>query len=108
MKRGDLVTIAVQGSFGKPRPALVIQNDLIDETRNVLVCPLTSSEAPVLRLRYSVSPTLENGLRVESRVMLTNIIAVPRDKCGSKIGSLTPGQIAEIDLLLAFVVGLTR
>ena len=27
MKRGDLVTIAVSGDYGKPRPALVIQDD---------------------------------------------------------------------------------
>ena len=28
MKRGDLVTIALQGDYGKPRPALVVQSDL--------------------------------------------------------------------------------
>ena len=27
MKRGDLVTIAMPGDFGKPRPALIIQSD---------------------------------------------------------------------------------
>jgi mRNA interferase MazF len=27
MRRGDLVTIAVSGDYGKPRPALVIQAD---------------------------------------------------------------------------------
>ena len=31
MKRGDLVTIALQGDFGKPRPALVIQADLYQD-----------------------------------------------------------------------------
>jgi mRNA interferase MazF len=39
MRRGELVTIALQGAFGKPRPALVVQNDLISGTDNVLVCP---------------------------------------------------------------------
>ena len=28
MKRGDLVTVALQGEHAKPRPALVIQSDL--------------------------------------------------------------------------------
>ena len=28
MNRGDLVTVALQGEHGKPRPALVIQSDL--------------------------------------------------------------------------------
>jgi hypothetical protein len=27
LKRGDFVTIAMQGDFGKPRPALMIQAD---------------------------------------------------------------------------------
>jgi hypothetical protein len=27
MRRGDLVTVAAPGDFGKPRPALVIQSD---------------------------------------------------------------------------------
>jgi mRNA interferase MazF len=28
MMRGDFVTIAMQGGFGKPRPALVIQAEI--------------------------------------------------------------------------------
>lgn len=28
MRRGDIVTIALQGDYGKPRPALIIQSDL--------------------------------------------------------------------------------
>ncbi|OYZ85491.1 MAG: growth inhibitor PemK, partial [Halothiobacillus sp. 24-54-40] len=27
MKRGDLLGIVLQGDFGKPRPALIIQSD---------------------------------------------------------------------------------
>ncbi|MGH8611906.1 MAG: type II toxin-antitoxin system PemK/MazF family toxin [Gammaproteobacteria bacterium] len=43
MKRGDLVTVAMQGDFGKPRPALVIQSDLFNDTHpSVTVLPLTS------------------------------------------------------------------
>ena len=32
MKRGDLVTVALPGDFGKPRPALVVQADLFNAT----------------------------------------------------------------------------
>jgi len=31
MNRGDFVTLAMQGDFGKPRPALVIQSDQFNE-----------------------------------------------------------------------------
>ena len=30
MKRGDLVTIAVSGHYGKPRPAMIVQADAFD------------------------------------------------------------------------------
>lgn len=106
MKRGELVTIALQGDFGKPRPALIIQNDEIDDTRNVLVCPLTSMDGPYLLLRFGIEPTESNGLRETSFVMLNNIVAAPREKCGAVIGRLSIDQMAAIDARLAFVIGL--
>jgi len=36
--RGDLITVALSGEDGKPRPALVIQSDFLPETDSVLVC----------------------------------------------------------------------
>ena len=48
MKRGDLVTIAMPGDFGKPRPALIIQSDAFAETGTVTVLLIsgTLAEAP--------------------------------------------------------------
>ncbi|MEZ1817420.1 type II toxin-antitoxin system PemK/MazF family toxin, partial [Pseudomonas aeruginosa] len=43
MKRGDLVTVALQGDYGKPRPALVIQSDQFPGTASVVVLPVTST-----------------------------------------------------------------
>ena len=40
MRRGDLVSIALQGDYGKPRPALVIQSDLFDEHPSITVLPV--------------------------------------------------------------------
>lgn len=41
--RGDLVTIAMQGDFGKPRPALVVQANQFSEHGSVTVLPVTST-----------------------------------------------------------------
>ncbi|HEY5793878.1 MAG TPA: type II toxin-antitoxin system PemK/MazF family toxin [Bosea sp. (in: a-proteobacteria)] len=106
MKRGDLITIAVQGSFGKPRPAVVIQNDVVSDTANVLVCPLTSTQGPFVMLRLAVQPSATNNLRRTSFVMLSNIVAAPREKCGPVIGSLSSDQMADVDIRLAFILGL--
>jgi mRNA interferase MazF len=108
MRRGDLITIAVQGSFGKPRPAVVIQNDVISDTANVLVCPLTSMQGPFVMLRLAVQPSVKNNLLRTSFVMLSNIVAAPREKCGPVIGALTTDQMADIDIRLAFILGLAR
>ena len=35
MSRGDFVTIAMQGDFGKPRPTLVVQSDPFIERATV-------------------------------------------------------------------------
>ena len=41
MMRGDFVTIALPGDFGKPRPALVIQADQFREHPSITVLPAT-------------------------------------------------------------------
>jgi mRNA interferase MazF len=40
-QRGDLVTVSLPGDYGKPRTALVIQSDLLNELDSVVFCPVT-------------------------------------------------------------------
>ncbi len=74
MKRGDIVTVAATGDDGKPRPAVVVQTDLLNDTHaSVVVCLITSSlvDAPLLRL--TVEPSERNGLRRRSQVMVDKL-----------------------------------
>jgi mRNA interferase MazF len=66
LRRGDLVTVALQGGYGKPRPALVVQADQFAELGSVVILPITSTlvDAPLLRL--PVEPSSDNGLRAPS------------------------------------------
>ena len=79
MRRGDIVTVAMQGDYGKPRPAVVIQSDWLGETDSVLVCLFTSTlrDAPFHRL--TLEPTPESGLQVVSQVMVDKIMTVGCD-----------------------------
>lgn len=43
MRRGNLVTVALQGDYGKPRPALVIQADQFADLGSVVILPITST-----------------------------------------------------------------
>ena len=60
--RGDVVTIAMQGDFRKPRPALVIQADQFNEHASVTVLPVTSTLVAAPLLRITVQPSTGNGL----------------------------------------------
>jgi mRNA-degrading endonuclease toxin of MazEF toxin-antitoxin module len=44
LKRGDLVVVALPGDYGKPRPALIVQADLFNETHaSITIVPVTST-----------------------------------------------------------------
>jgi mRNA interferase MazF len=106
MRRGDLVTIAMQGDFGKPRPALVIQSDQFDAhaTVTVLLVSSTLTDTPLFRL--TVDPTPENGLRRRSQVMADKTMTVKRDKIGAIIGRLDDDAMIAVNRALLLWVGL--
>ncbi|MCB1541165.1 MAG: type II toxin-antitoxin system PemK/MazF family toxin [Rhodoblastus sp.] len=106
MKRGDIVTVAVSGDYGKPRPAVVIQSDWLKATDSVLVALMTSAlaDAPIYRL--TLEPDATNGLRAPTQVMVDKIVAVPRAKCGKVVGKLDEKARIALDHMVSVVVGL--
>jgi mRNA interferase MazF len=78
MKRGEVWTIVGEGYAGKPRPAIVVQDDRFDATASITVCAFTTglTNAPLIRL--PVSPTGRNGLRSASRVMVDKITTISK------------------------------
>ncbi len=106
MKRGDLVTVAAQGDYGKPQPAVVVQSDWLRETDSVLVCLLTTTlrDAPMYRL--TVQPTGTNGLHAESQIMVDKIFALRGDRCGPVFGHLDQDMMLALNRTLALVMGM--
>ena len=106
MRRGSLVTVAVQGDYGKPRPAVVIQSDAMGDTDSVLLCLLTSAlrDAPLFRL--TLEPDARNGLQARSQVMVDKIMAVRRDRCGPAFGRIDDAALLSLNRLLALIVGI--
>ena len=106
MRRGDIIVVALPGDYGKPRPAIVIQSDAVSGTNSVLVCPCTTELRDALVFRPLIQPEPSTGLRRPSLLMVDKITAARRDKCGVRIGRLSPEKLAELDECLAIVVGL--
>jgi mRNA interferase MazF len=106
VRRGDLVTIALPGAYGKPRPALVIQSDLFEALASVTVLPVTSELRATPLLRIAVDPSTDNGLRKKSQVMVDKAQTVPRERVGLIIGRLHQDTLLAVERALAVFLGI--
>jgi mRNA interferase MazF len=70
VNRGAVVVVTLQGDYGKPRPALVVQSDMFSTLPSVTILPITSDlrDAPLYRIGIEASP--ETGLHKPSQIMV--------------------------------------
>lgn len=106
MRRGDMVTVAAPGDYGKPRPALVIQSDLFDELPSVTLCLVSSTlrDAPIFRI--TVDPSPDNGLQRISQIQADKVMTVARERVGGVIGRLDDATMLKVNRSLAVFVGI--
>jgi mRNA interferase MazF len=106
--RGDLVTVALQGDLGKPRPALLIQADHFDEHATVTVLPVTGMLVAAPLFRVTVQPSAGNGLSKPSQVMVDKAMTVKRDKIGPVFGHIESESLLEVERCLAVFLGIAK
>jgi mRNA interferase MazF len=107
LRRGDVVVTVLPGSFGKPRPALVVQSNLFDQLPTVVVCPFsTTIREDAGMFRIDIDPSSENGLLERSQLAIDKIVAVPMTKIGQVVGSVDDAFVSEVDERLALFLGL--
>ena len=107
MKRTEIWTVAGGPDYaGKPRPALILQDDAFDRTASVTVCPFTTHlvDAPLIRL--PVDPTRQNGLTVVSHVMVDKITTVARSKLQKRVGKLADEDMIRVSRAALVFLGL--
>jgi mRNA interferase MazF len=108
MRRGDVVLVADRGGgdyAGKPRPAVVVQSDLYDQTLSVVVCPLTSVRKDAGLLRVPLSPSDRLALRAPSWVMVDKLTSIRRDRVGGVIGRISDDEALALNRSLAVFLG---
>ncbi len=108
MQRGDLITVALQGDLGKPRPALVLQSDWFVGHPTVTVLPVTGTLVDAPLMRITLEPNVANGLNKTSQVMVDKTITVRREKIGSVLGQVAPEKMLEIERCLAVFLGIAK
>jgi mRNA interferase MazF len=106
VRRGEIWTVSAGGYAGKPRPAVIVQNDRFDGTASVTVCAFTSDETDAPLFRLPIHPSERNGLRGVSRLMVDKITTVPKDKLGEQIGYLGDEDIVRLNRAILIFLGL--
>jgi len=107
VKRGDLVAVAIQGDYGKPRPALIVQSDLFNDTHaSLTVVPVTSTIVDAPLFRVTVEPSRQNGLRTVSQIMVDKVTTVRLQRLGQTIGRLEEDVMLRVSRALALWFGI--
>ena len=107
MRRGEIWTASGGSHYaGKPRPVLIIQDDLFDATASVTVCPLTSDPTEIPLLRIPVDTSTESGLSKSSRLMVDKVTTMPRTRLGERIGRISDTEMLSLERSLIVFLGL--
>ena len=107
MKRGDVWTIAGGPDYaGKPRPAVILQDDAFGATALITICPFTTHAIDAPLMRMSIEPSDSNGLRVRSQLMIDKITTVSRTKVETHAGRLTVQDMVRVNRAVVVFLGL--
>ncbi len=106
MERGEVWTVSGAGYAGRPRPAVIVQDDRFDATASVTLCVFTTDETEAPLFRLIVTPNERNGLRSVSRLMVDKLTTVPKERLGARIGRLDDEDMVGLNRAMLVFLGL--
>lgn len=107
MRRGEVWTVAGGGDYaGKPRPVVVLQDDVFNGTSSLTVCAFTTDPTDLPLFRVAVEPNERNGLRAPCRLMVDKITTVAKTKIGRRIGRLDDQDVLRLNRAIVLFLGL--
>ena len=107
MRRGEIWTVAGGGDYtGKPRPAVVVQDDSFDATASVTVCAFTTDPTEAALFRIPIEPTERNGLRSSCSLMVDKLTTIPKRKVGERVGRLDDEDVLRLNRAIMVFLGL--
>ena len=107
MKRGEIWTVAGGPDYaGKPRPAVILQDDAFDATASITICPFTTHAVDAPLMRFPIDASERNGLRAASHLMIDKITTVSRKKLESRVGRLSDEDLVRVNRAVIVFLGL--
>ncbi len=109
MRRGEIWTVAGGAAYtGKPRPAVIIQDDRFDANDSIIVCPLTTDQTSAPIFRLPIPSNTRTGLRAPCRLMVDKLTAVPRRRLGALVGTLSSNELRALNHSVFVFLGLSE
>ena len=112
MKRGEIWTAAGGVYAAKPRPCLIVQDDLYlaqPGLNSVTLVPITGSgDGEVGAVRLRIEPDARNGLAKPSDLMVDKVTTTRRANVQQRLGAVDASVLAQVNVLLATFLGLAR
>jgi mRNA interferase MazF len=107
MKRGEIWTVSGGGDYaGKPRPAVIVQDDAFDATASITICALTTDPTNAPLFRLPIEPNATNGLRSSCRLMVDKLTTVQKSRLGRRIGQLDDEDVLRLNRATLVFLGL--
>ncbi len=108
IRRGDVVIAFFPREFGKPRPGVVIQNDMLNAAGypSVVLCPFSTTIRDDLFFRVTIEPRKENGLHERSQIMTDKPLTLSLERVKERIGRLSAAEMEDVNREVAFILGL--
>jgi mRNA interferase MazF len=107
VKRGEVWTVAGGPDYtGKPRPAVILQDNAFDATASVTTCPFTTHIVDAPLLRRPIEPSAQNGLRTASQLMIDKITTVSKTKVQTRVGRLSDEDVLRLNRAILVFLGL--
>ena len=107
MKRGDIWTVSGGKNYaGKPRPAVIVQDDSFSGTNSVTLCAFTADKTDVPLFRLKIEPNERNGLHAPCCLMVDKITTVSKAKIGERVGRLDDEDVLRLNQAMLVFLGL--
>jgi mRNA interferase MazF len=107
VKRGEIWSVSGGPDYtGKPRPVAILEDDRFEDLQSITFCPFTANPTPAPLFRLAVKPSVHNGLKEESSLMVDKITTVIKAKLGKRIGQLEDQDVVRLNRAVMVFLGL--
>jgi mRNA interferase MazF len=107
LRRGEVWTVSGGKDYaGKPRPAVIVQDNSFDATDSITICAFTTDPTEAPLFRPVVEPNESNGLRSTCRLMVDKITTVPKARLGAQVGRLDHEDMVRFNQAMTVFLGM--